>query len=196
MDGLLPLNELKEFIHLHEKGQGYGGMLDNDVGNSMRILLERQLSREAPSIRLETQGFCSMQSTESVASTGVQSFLREGSRAVETESIDGPTSIQSHRQEGSTAIEDVPAPGLRKRGERSTECYETVLTMISMQIPEQALIKDPIHRSSAPVNNRCVEQGAPNGLPLRRYFPLQNLRDSVKPPQTSFEGVTPEQPKE
>ena len=181
MDGLLPLNELIEFIHLHEKGQGYGGTLDDDVGKAITDLLRGQISGEASSTHVETEGSRSCQSTESVSSTSVQSLHREGSTAVEVESTSGPTSIKSHRQEGSTAIEDVPAPGLRRRGDRSTECYEPVVSMDSMQVPEQALRKNPIHGPPTPVNDRYVEQGAPNGLLLRRDFPLKNLSNSVTP---------------
>lgn len=181
MDGLLPLNELMEFIRLHEQGQGYGGMLDDHVGKEMRNLLERQISRETSSTHVETEGLRSNQFTESIGSTSVQSLYQEGLTARETESTRGPTSIRSHGQEGSTAVEDVHAPGLRRRGERSTEGYEPVVSTVPMQIPEQALLKDPFHRPPTLVNNRYVEPGASNGRPLQRDFPLQSLSNSVTP---------------
>ena len=173
MDGLLPLNELIEFIHLHEKGQGYGGTLEDNVGKAIRDLLEGQISGEGFSAHVESEGSWSTQSTERVSSMRVPSLHPEGSTAVEGENISGPMSRQSHRQEGSTAIADVPAPGLRKRSERSTECYEPVVSMGSMQIP-----KDPVHGPSDSVNNRYVEQGAPNG---RRNFQPKNLSNSLRP---------------
>ena len=181
VDGLLLMNELKEFIYLHEKGQGYGGTLDDHVGKAMRNLLELQISEEASSTHVETEGSSFIQFTESVGSTSVQSLHQERLTYVENESTSGPTSTQSYRQEGSTAIEDVCAPGLRKRGERSTEGYEPVVSMISMQIPEQALLKDPIRGSPTPVSNRYVERGASNGRPLQRDSPHENLSNSVTP---------------
>ena len=132
MEGLLPLDELTEFILLHEKGQGFGGTLDDHVGEAMRTLLEGQISVEASSVHVELEGSQSIPPTESGRLTSVRSLHQEGSTAVETDSINGPTSVQLHRQEGSTAIEDVPASGLRKRGERSTEGYEPVVPMASM----------------------------------------------------------------
>ncbi|KAL9071067.1 MAG: hypothetical protein Q9161_004406 [Pseudevernia consocians] len=180
MDGLLPLNELIEFIYLHEKGQGYGGTLNDDLGKTIRDLLEGQISGEASSIHVETEGSRFRQSTESVSSRSVQSLHLEGSTAVEVESTSGPTSIQSHRQEGSTATEDVPAPGLRRRGDRSTECYDPVVSMGSMQIPERTPRKNAIHGLPTPINDKYVEQGAPNGLLLRRDLPLKNLSSSVR----------------
>ncbi|CAD6592289.1 MAG: Sec61p translocation complex subunit [Alectoria sarmentosa] len=179
MDGLLPLDELKEFIYLHEKGQGYGGTLDDHVGKAMRTFLELQISEEASSTHVETEESSFIQFTEGVGLRSVQSLHQEGLTFVENESTSGPTSTRSHRQEGSTAIEDVFVPGLRKRGERSTEGYEPVGSMISMQIPEQALLKDPIHGSPTPISNRYVERGASNGRPLQRDFPLENISNSV-----------------
>ena len=176
MDGLLPMNELIEFIHLHEKGQGYGGTLENNVGKAIRGLLEGQISGEGSSTHVESEGSWSTQSTESVSSMRVQSLHPEESTAVERESISGPISRQSHCQEGSTAIADVRAPGFRKRGVRSTECYEPVVSMDSMQIP-----KDPIHRPPMSVNDRYAEQGAPNGLLPPRNFQFKNLSNSLSP---------------
>ena len=166
MDGLLPLDELIEYIHLHEKGQGCGGTLDNHVGKAIRNLMEEQLSGEASSRQVETEGSWSIQTSGSVASTSVQSLHLEGSTATDGESAVGPTGIRSHRQEGSTAIEDVAAPGLRKRGERSTE--EPVVLV--MRVPQQALIKDPIR-----VNDRYIGEDALFAKVSRRDFPLQNL---------------------
>lgn len=174
MDGILPLNELTEFIHLHEKGQGYGGTLDDRVGKMMRNLLEGQISGKAyvetegprsstdvetegprSSVDVETEGSRSTQFTESVRPPSVDSRHEESTTAVVTVDTIRPTSIRSHRQEVSTAIEDVPAPGLRKRGERSTEGYESVVSMqvVSVQIPEQALTKNPSHGSPTLVND-------------------------------------------
>ena len=181
MDGLLLLDELKEFIYLHEKGQGFGGTLDDHVGKAMRKFLELQISEEASSTHVESEESSFIQFTESVGLRSVQSLHREGLTFVENESTSGPTSTRSHRQEGSTAIEDVFVPGLRKRGERSTEGYEPVVSMISMQIPEQTLLKDPIHGSPTPISNRCVERDASNGRPLQRDFPLENISNSVTP---------------
>ncbi len=176
MDGLLPLNELIEFIHLHEKGQGYGGTLEDDVGKAIRDLLEGQISGQGSSTHVESEGSWSSQPTECVSSMSVQSLHLEGSTTVERESVNGPISRQSHRQEGSTGIADVRAPGLRKRGERSTECCEPVVSMGFMQIP-----KDPIHRPPTSVNNRYAEQGAPNGLLPPRNFQHKNLSNSLPP---------------
>ena len=205
MDGLLPLNELIQFILLHERGQGYGGTLNNDVGETIRDLLKGQISGEAANADVETEESWSIQS-ESVGSSSVQSRHLEGPTAVETrnasrrssiglhdqeestainiESTSGPTKLRSHGQEGSTAVEDIPASGLRKRGERSTECYEPVAPMVSMQMPEQALVKGSIHASPTLVNNRYMGQGAPNTrrmMPPRRKYPLQNLSNLVTP---------------
>ena len=144
MDGLLPLDELKEYIHLHEKGQGYGGTLDDRVGETMKNLLEEQMSREASSSNNETEGSRPIQSSGSVSSTSLQLLHLEESMSIDAESTIRPTSNRSHRQEGSTAIEDAPAPGLRKRGEWSTEGHEPVVPVAPMQVPQQAFIKEPL----------------------------------------------------
>ena len=202
MDGILPLDELIEFIHLHEKGQGNGGTLEDHVGKAMRDLLKGQISAEASSTHVETGAFQPIQFINSVSSTSVQwcgqdpavgtehtsrptsvlSHGQEESRAIDIETASRPTSIRSHGQEASTAIEDVPVSGLRKRGERSTERYEPVAPMVSMQMSE--LVKDPTHTSSTFVNDRHVGQGTPNArrkMPLRWRYPLQNLSISVTP---------------
>lgn len=181
MEGLLPLNELIELIYLHEKGQGYGGTLNDHVGKAMRCLLEGQISWEASSTHVETEGSRSSQAIGSVGSTNVQSIDQEGTTVVEAESTIVPTSIRSHRQEGSTAVADVRTPGLRRRGERSTESYELAVSIISMHMPENPLIKGHIHESSTPVSNEYVKQGASNRRPLQRYLPLQELSNSVTP---------------
>ena len=180
MDGLLTLNELLEFIRLHEKGQGYGGTLDDHVGKVIRDLLEGQVG-EMPSTQVETEGSQAPQFTESIESTRVQSLHQEGSAALGIESTRSPTSIRSHCQEGSTAIEEVRAPGLRKRGERSTEGCESVTSVDSIQIPEQAILKDPVHGFTTPISDKYVETSASKGRPLRRDFPLKNLSSSVTP---------------
>lgn len=177
VDGLLPMNELKEFIYLHEKGQGYGGTLDDHVGKMMRDLMQGQISGEAPIAHLETEWSQSIQFTESVDTTSVQRLHQEGPTAVENESTDRPTSIRSHRLEGSTAIEDIRMPRLRKRSERSTDDYDPVVSLVSMQVPSQAVLKDPIR----PINNRYVEADASNGQPLQREFSPENLSSSVTP---------------
>lgn len=179
LDGLLPLNELIELVHLHEKSQGYGGTLDDHVGKTMRKLLERQVSGRAASTDVETEGLRSntdaeteiarsTQFTESISPpsappTSVGLRHEESTTAVMTADTSGPSSNRSHRQELSTAIEEVPAPGLRKRGERSTEGYEQVVPMVSVQIPEQALTKDPPpHRSpnlSSVLRMDCANPG-------------------------------------
>lgn len=170
MDGILPLDELIEYIHLHEKDQGYGGTLDNHVGKAMRDLMEAQISSESSSRHVETEGSWSIQSS---ASASVQSFHPEGSTAIDAESAAGSTDIRSHRQEGSTAVEDVHAPGLKKRGDRNTEGHEQVLPV--MRVPQQALIKDPIYGSPMPVNDRYMGRIALNPKALRREFSLQNF---------------------
>lgn len=162
MEGLLPLDELMEFIHLHEKGQGYGGTLDDHVGKAMRNLLERQVSVEVFS-----------------PSESVRQY-QDGSTAVENDSTNGLTSIHLHRQDGSTAIEDVPALGLRKRSERSTEGYEPIVPMASMQ-REQTLVIDTMHGSPNPVNNDYVEQRAPNLRPRRQDSPIKDPSNSSTP---------------
>lgn len=181
MDGLLPLDELIEYIHLHEKGQGCGGTLDNHVGKAIRTLMEEQVSSEASSIQVETEGSWSIQTSESVSSTSVQSFHLEGSTATDAESAVGPAGIRSHCQEGSTAVEDVPAPGLRKRGERSTEGHEPVVRVPIMRVPQQALIKDPIRESATFVNDRYVEESTLIVKVARRDFPAQSLSSSATP---------------
>ena len=178
MDGLLPLDELIEYILLHEKGQGYGGTLDNHVGKAMRDLMEAQISSESSSRHVETAGSWSIQSS---APASVQSLHPGGSTAIDTESVVGFTDIRSHRQEGSTAVEDV-LPGLKKRGDRNTEGHEPVLP--SMRVPQQALIKDPVHGSSIPINDRYMGQIALNPNALRRECPLQNTNNSATPLQT------------
>ena len=172
MEGLLPLDELTEFIHLHEKGQGYGGTLDDHVGKAMRNLLERQVS-EVLGVHDELEGFRSTQPAESVRQ------YQDGSTAAENDSTDGPTSIHLHRQDGSTAIEEVPALGLRKRSERSTEAYEPIVSMASMQT-EQALIIDTM-RSPNPANHDYVEQRAANRRPRRQDLPLKDPSNSFPP---------------
>lgn len=174
MEGLLPLDELTEFIHLHEKGQGYGGTLDDHVGKAMRNLLERQVSVEVFGVHVELEGFRSTQPAESVRQ------YQDRSTAVENDSTNGPTSIHLHRQDGSTAIEDVPALGLRKRSERSTEGYEPIVSMASMQT-EQALIIDTMHGSPNPVNNDYVEQRAPNRWPRRQDLPRKDPSNPFTP---------------
>lgn len=177
MDGLLPLDELIEYIHLHEKGQGWGGTLDDHVGRAIRTLMEEQVSSEAFSMEVETERSSSIQNSESVASTSVRSFRLEGSADNDAESATvGPTGIQSHRQEGSTAIEDVPAPGLRKRGERSTEGHEAVV-----RIPQQALIKDHIGGSPTLVNDRYVKENTPVAKLPGWDSPVQDLSNSATP---------------
>ena len=170
IDGLLPLDELIEYIHLHEKGQGYGGTLDNHVGKTMRDLMEAQISSESSSRHVETDVSWSIQSSNLAS---VQSLHLEASIGIDAESAVGSTDIRSHRQEGSTAIEDVHAPGLKKRSDRNTEGHEPVLPL--MRVPQQALLKDPIHGSSMPVNERCMGRIALNPKALRQEFPLQNI---------------------
>ena len=191
MEGLLPLDELTEFIHLHEKGQGYGGTLDDHVGKAMRSILEAQISLQVSVAHVESEGSQSIQPSKSYRPTSVQSLYREGSTAVETDSTNGPTSVQLHRQEGSTATEDVLAPGLRKRGERSTEGYEPVASMALMRT-KQILTIDPVHNSPNAVNNEYVERPAPNRRPRRRDFPFQNftLQDSSNPFTPHRRGLT------
>lgn len=179
MDGLLPLNELIEFIRLHEKGQKYGGTLDDNAGKAIRFLLEGQILGETSSAHVETEGSRPSHFTESTESTTMQSLHPEGSTTLETQCISGPTRIRSHCQEGSTAIEEIRASGLRKRGERSTEGHEPVVSMIPIEIPEQAILKDPIHGPPTTVSNRYVEPSALNGRPLRRDFPLEDLSNSI-----------------
>ena len=176
MDGLLPLDELIEYIHIHEKGQGYGGTLDNHVGKAMRDLMEAQISGESCSRHIETEGSWSIQSS---ASGSVQSLHPEGSTAIDAESAVGSKDKRSHRQEGSTAVEDVHAPGLKKRGDRNTEGHGPILPI--MRVPQQALIKDPIHGSPIPVNDRYMGQISLDPKALRREFPLQNISNSATP---------------
>ena len=177
IDGLLPPNELIEFIHLHETSSGFGGMVNDHVGKAMRSLLEEQIAMEVSSRNVETESSCSIPLRANVALSSVQSLQEEvhqvhheGSTSNDDSISLESTNIRLHRQEGSTAIEEVPTPGLRKRGERSTEGYESVASKVSMQIPQQALIKEPIHGSPTLVNNRYMGVGAPNGLPLRRNY--------------------------
>ena len=167
MDGLLPLDELKEFIRLHERGQGAGGMVDNHVGEAMRSLLAAQISGERSSRHVETERPWSIPLSGSIASTSVHSLRREGSMAIDAESTVEPATIRPHNREGSTAIEDAPAPGLRKRGERSTEGHEPVVPVVSVPLPQQALIKDPIYNPQTSANDSYVEKG----LPQRRDMP-------------------------
>lgn len=179
MDGLMPLDELIEYIHLHEKDQGWGGTLDNHVGKAIRTLMEEHVSSEASNIQVETEESWSIQTSESVTSTSVQSFHLEGSTAIDAEGAIGPTGIQSHRQEGSTAIEDVPAAGLRKRGERSTEGHELVVPI--MRVPQQALIKDPIRGSLTLVNDRYVDENTLIAKMPQWDFPVQSISNSAPP---------------
>ena len=179
MDGLLSLDELIEYVHLHEKGQGYGGMLDDHVGKAMRDLMEEQICGEASSRPVETEGSWVIQSS---ATTSVQSLHSEGSTAIDAESAVASTSIRSHRQEGSTAIEDVPAPGLRKRGDRCTEGHEP----LPVRVPQQALIKDTIQGSPTLVNDGYTRQDALNMKVLQRDFPLPNICVSVTPRRHRF----------
>ena len=74
MDGLLPLDELKEYIHLHEKGQGYGGTLDSHVRKAIRDLMEAWISSESSSTHFQTAWSWSIQSS---ASASVQSLHPE-----------------------------------------------------------------------------------------------------------------------
>ena len=181
LDGLLSLEELIEFISLHERGQNRGGPVDDHVGMRVRVLLREQTSRETSGSHVGTEGSWSIPLSGSAAPTSVPSLHLDGSTAFDVESTVEleRSNIRPHRQEGSTAIEDVSAPELRKRGEQSTEGHEPVVSMASMQVPHQALIKDPIHGSQNPVNDRNAKQVAPIGLPLRRDYPLKNLRKSV-----------------
>ena len=181
LDGLMPLNELIELIHLHEKGQGFGGTLEDRVGKSMRDLLQGQISREATITRVDTEGSRTTQSTESVDTTFIHPLHQEGSAAVEIERTSKPTIIRSHSLEGSTAVEDMRTPGLRKRSERSIEDYDRVVSLVSTQIPSQAVLTDPLHGSPTPINNRHMEADASNERPLQREFPPQNLRKSRRP---------------
>ena len=181
MDGLLSLNELTEFIHLHEKGQNLGGMVDDRVGNAMRALLESQIAECSSGRRVEMERSRSISVSRSVAALNGQSFQREGSTIIDDERALELTSIQPHRQEGSTAIEEIPAPGLRKRGERNFEGHETIIATISMQVPQQALIKDHSHRPLTPDMNRYVKVGAPNELLLQGNSFLENSGVSVTP---------------
>ncbi|KAM0804952.1 hypothetical protein BDR22DRAFT_475181 [Usnea florida] len=139
LEGLLPPNELIEFIRLHERSQGFGGMVEDHVGKAARNLLEQQISREDPSngdlssTHIGTEGTEPGQLTESIRSTVNQSLHEEESRTPDIESNPRPISIRSHCQEGSTAIEDAQVTGLRKREERSTEGHEPIITVTGVK---------------------------------------------------------------
>lgn len=180
MEGLLPLDELTEFIRLHEKGQGYGGTLEDHVGKAMRSLLEAQLSVQMSGAHAELEGSQSIQPTESIRLTSVQSLHQEGSTTVEAGSTNGSTSDRSRRQGGSTATEDLPTLGFRKRGERSTESYEPVASMAFMRTKQPRTI-DPMHRSPNPVNSESAERRAPNRRPRRQDIPLQDSSNRFTP---------------
>ena len=178
LEGLLTPNELIEFIRLHERSQGFGGMVEDHVGKAARDLLEEQISREDRSTRdlssthIETEGTEPSQLTESIRSTLNQSLHEEESTAPDIESNPRPISIRSHFQEGSTAIEDAHVTGLRKRGERSTDGYEPIITVTGVKVPEQALMS---------VNNRCLKFNAPSGRPLQQGIALQDRSNSAIP---------------
>ena len=195
LEGLLPLNELIEFIRLHERGQGFGGTIEDHVGKAVRHLLE-EISREDPSTgdlsstHIGTEGTELSQLTESIRSTINQSLHEEESMAPDIESNRRSISIRSHCKERSTAIEDAHVTGLRKRGERSTEGYEPIITVTGVKVPEQALMS---------VNNRYRKCNAPSGRPLQQDFALQDRSNSVIPPcrqRPHSDGIVLERPKE
>ena len=179
LEGLLPPNELIEFIRLHERSQGFGGMVEDHVGKAARILLEEQISRkdsstgDLSSTHIGTEGTELSQLTGSIRSTDNLSLHEDESMAPDIESNRRSISIRSRCQEGSTAIEDAHVTGLRKRGERSTEGYEPIITVTGVKVPEQALMS---------VNSRYLKFNAPSGRPLQQDFALQDLSNSVIPP--------------
>ena len=179
LEGLLPPNELIEFIRLHERSQGFGGMVEDHVGMAARNLLEQQISREDPSngdlssTHIGTEGTEPGHLTESIRSTVNQSLHEEESMTPDIESNPRPSSIRSHCQEGSTAIEDAQVTGLRKRGERSTEGHEPIITVTGVKVPEQAVMS---------VNNKRLRFDAPSGRPLQQDFALQDRSNSAIPP--------------
>ncbi len=175
MDGLLSLTELKEYIQIHEEGEGYGGTLEEHVGEKIRSLLDSQINKAATSRLVERAASWTSELSGSVASASIHSLHHDGSTAINGESTTEPTSMGSHRQEGSTAIENIPAPGLKKRGERSTESHETIVTVVPMQVPQQAVIKDPIHGSSYTVSSEYLALCDLNRP--RQDFSVKNNRD-------------------
>ena len=184
MDGLLPLDELVEFIRLHEINEKLGGSLDNHVGERMRRLLAAQISEERSSRHAPTERPWSIPLSGSIASTSVQSLRLEGSTASDAESTFEPATIRPHHREGSTAVEDAPAPGLRKRGERSTKDNEPAASAYSVPLPQQALIKDPIHNSRISSSDAYAEKG----LPQRQDFPRRFKLSTVEPYRMDRKG--------
>ena len=176
MDGLLPLDELQEFIRLHERNEKAGGSVDNHVGEAMRKLLAKQISEERSRRHTPTDMSWSIPLSGSIASTSVQSLRLEGSTASDAESTFEPATVRPQHREGSTAIEDAPAPGLRKRGERSTKGNEPAASAYSVPLPQQALIKDPIHSSRLSSSDGHVEKGLPQRRDIPRRFKLSTYR--------------------
>ena len=44
---LQSMYDLKEYIHIHEEGEGHGGWLDRQIGENIRSLLDGEVSGEA-----------------------------------------------------------------------------------------------------------------------------------------------------
>lgn len=112
LDGLLSLEELVAFIHLHEKGKGFGGELTNEVGKKIRRLIEDHI--------LEVETSAPVESELSVAPQS--SSIGSGSHGY-TDTV--ATSIRTHCLEGSTAVEEEDLSGIINRGLGSTHGSES-----------------------------------------------------------------------
>jgi len=108
MDGILELDELIEFIRLHEHGEGLGGRLEDGVGCIVRMMMVQQE---------DVQHWESVVVLHSDPQGGSTIFQRYANTVSESNDILSPMAESSRGSSNGTTR------GLRRRTNRSSEAY-------------------------------------------------------------------------
>ena len=156
MDGILAMDELIEFIRIHEKGEGLGGRLEDGTGCMLRMIMVQQEG-------VKHWKSVIVLSSDSQASSTM--FQRHVNEEYETSDTMSPMTESSRG-----SIQDITR-GLRRRTNRSSEAFpkalsETVVT---------ALAPPPMRRDSTIV-----------GVVDQSYYQREDLSlDNLPPNRTS-----------
>lgn len=121
MDGILAMDELIEFIRIHEKGEGLGGRLEDGTGCMLRMIMVQQEG-------VKHWKSVIVLSSDSQASSTM--FQRHVNEEYETSDTMSPMTESSRG-----SIQDITR-GLRRRTNRSSEAFpkalsETVVTALA-----------------------------------------------------------------
>lgn len=108
MDGILEIDELIEFIRLHEQSEGLGGRLEDGVGCIVRMMIVQQE---------DVQQWKSVVVLHSDPQGGSTVFQRYANPVSESNHILSPMAESSRRSSNGTTR------GLRRRANRSSEAY-------------------------------------------------------------------------